>query len=80
MRLLTPAVKPPFVGHVSYVLPAFEYGSHALALLPNTRAELHETTVYVRALADSAHAKSAVATAAKAQSRRFSVTERVMCG
>jgi hypothetical protein len=42
--LLTPAVNPPFVGHVSYVLPAFEYGSQALALLPNTRAELHETT------------------------------------
>jgi len=45
IRLLTPAVKPPFVGHVSYVLPAFEYGAHALALLPNARAELQETTV-----------------------------------
>jgi len=32
MRLLTPAVKPPFVGHASYVLPAFEYGAQALAL------------------------------------------------
>jgi hypothetical protein len=78
--LLTPAVNPPFVGHVSYVLPAFEYGSHALALLPKTRAELHETTVYVRALADPAHTTSAVAAAANVQTRRFVVTERVMCG
>jgi hypothetical protein len=63
------------------VLPAFEYGSHALALLPNTRAELHETTVYVRALADPVHIKSAaVAIAAKVRIRRFVVTVRVMSG
>jgi hypothetical protein len=59
IRLLTPAVKPPFVGHVSYVLPAFEYGSHAAALLPNDTAELHDRTVYVPAAADPAHADAA---------------------
>jgi hypothetical protein len=45
MRLLTPAVKPPFVGHDSYVLPAFAYGAQALALKPKPKAALHETTV-----------------------------------
>jgi hypothetical protein len=43
--LLTPAVKPPLVGHDSYVLPATENGDHAPALKPKPTAALHETTV-----------------------------------
>ena len=73
MRLLTPAVSPPFDGQVSYVLPALENLSHALALLPNANAELHDTTVYVRADAGAAQATTAAAVASAAHVRILGV-------
>jgi hypothetical protein len=77
----TPAVKPLFEGHVAYALPAFDSGTHALALLPHAQAELHETTVYGRALAGAAQASRPVTVTAITRGRRhFAVTERLMCG
>jgi hypothetical protein len=62
------------------VLPAFEYGSQALALLPNERAELHETTVYVRAATGLAQARRAAAVAARIPIRHFAVSWQLMSG
>jgi hypothetical protein len=78
--LETPAVKPPLDGHVAYALPAFDSGCHALALLPHAQAELHETTVYVRALAGAAQASKTAAVATSVDTRHFAVTEQVMRG